>query len=499
MAISSGTTIVYPGEAFEPRSMFSALLQEKCTHVSVVPTMVVALCAVKEATGRQLPHLKSIMIGGAVVSPLVLKESIEELGSDAVDNAYGMTDGVFLTLGEQTDPNAYIDGDDVAVGKVLPGSAAKICPLNSREPVPRNEVGELHYNGLVNCDEYVGIGKTDDWYVDDQGVRWFKTGDQARMDEQGRIFVIGRYKDIVIRGGKNLACTAMEANLTKNPKLVPFNVQIVAAPDDVAGEVPVAVSEITISVENASEIQETLRKNMGREYIPDEVLSAEELGIKAFPRTILGKIKKPQIAKLVKEFRARREAPVNGHKDSKLATEVREMWAKAVGLPPSRIADDASLTDFADSITVMRVRDRMKRATGRNLSIVEIAEAGTIGNIIALLESRSPEKNETPQTKTIKRQGPPDIDDMVHLVEDPDLLEPTKELIGKTIEPYGLSWQDVQDVFPAYDFTTVMASTGIMDSWNFKFAILPSKSLDKTVSLFRGLEKLLHIQDLSGS
>lgn len=127
IAICSGTTIVYPREAFKPQLIFSALLREKCTHVSDVPTMVVALCAVKKATGCELPHLKSILIGGAIASLLVLKQSIKELGADAVENTYGMTNGVFLTLGSQEDLNTYISGDDVAVSKDLPDSAVKLC------------------------------------------------------------------------------------------------------------------------------------------------------------------------------------------------------------------------------------------------------------------------------------------------------------------------------------------------------------------------------------
>lgn len=127
---------------------------------------------------------------------------------------------------------------------------------------------------------------TDDWYTNESGRRSLKTIDQARMDEQGRIFVIGHYKDIVIRGGKNLACTMMEANLAKNPKLIPFNVQIIPAPDSIAGEVPIAATDISVSPASASEIQETLRQNVGREYVPDEELCAEELGLSGFPRTV---------------------------------------------------------------------------------------------------------------------------------------------------------------------------------------------------------------------
>jgi aryl carrier-like protein len=275
----------------------------------------------------------------------------------------------------------------------------------------------------------------------------------------------------------------MEANLAKNPRLVPFNVQVVAAPDDFAGEVPVAVTEITASPDLVVEIQKTLRDTMGREYVPDEVISAEELGLTTYPRTILGKVKKEQIAKLVKEYRTRHDLPQNKDSDTKMAAEVREIWARSVGLPADRLTDDAALTDFADSITVMRVRDKMKRQTGRNLTIVEIAEAGTIGNIIKLLEARAPEEAEMTRQRTVHRKGPPSAEDMEYLVDDLEMVRTTKNAIINAVSSYGFRWNDVQDVMPAYDFNTVMASTGVMDSWNFKFAILPSHKFDKQVRL----------------
>ena len=175
--------------------------------------MLMALSAVKQALGLDLPNLKSVILGGAILSPDHLHNCVCELGAKAVENTYGMTEGVFITLGRQ-EPDVYISGDEVTAGKAFPGAGVKICSPDQTVPVPRGAVGELHYHGNTVCDTYVGKA-TDDWYTDDDGRTWFKTGDQARMDEEGRIFIIGRYKDIVIRGGKNLACMAMEANLGK--------------------------------------------------------------------------------------------------------------------------------------------------------------------------------------------------------------------------------------------------------------------------------------------
>ncbi len=145
---------------------------------------------------------------------------------------------------------------------MVPGEAVKICAPGETTPVTPNTVREIHFHGALNPGEYIGK-KRDNCYTDAEGRKRFKTGDQARLDERGRIFVIGRYKDIVIRGEKHPACTAMEANLAKKPNLIRYSVQIVAAPDLIAGEVPVAVTEISVSVEHALEIQNTPTRQYG--------------------------------------------------------------------------------------------------------------------------------------------------------------------------------------------------------------------------------------------
>ncbi len=78
--------------------MFSALQREKCNQVSLVPTMIVALSAVKKETGQDLPYLKTIMLGGATVNPLVIHQCFE-LGAKEVENTHGMTDGVYYITG----------------------------------------------------------------------------------------------------------------------------------------------------------------------------------------------------------------------------------------------------------------------------------------------------------------------------------------------------------------------------------------------------------------
>lgn len=278
----------------------------------------------------------------------------------------------------------------------------------------------------------------------------------------------------------------MENILSKNPTLSPLFPQIVGAPDEIAGEVPVCVIKGKITPEIRELVQSEIVHHMGTLYVPEDVISTEDLGLEDYPRTTSGKIQKNKITALVKQYvaqAAKAEGLANGH-DENLTEEIRTIWAKAVGLDPSRIRLDAPIGEFADSITVMRVRDRIKRTTGKALALADMTGAGTIEQQISILQSMGASQANGNQgvQKRPRRQGPPGMEDMAHLTENPEVFEPTKELVIKTLSGYGLDWEDVEDVIPAYDFGAVMSQTKLYDSWNFNMVINPSNKVNKTVS-----------------
>lgn len=296
--------------------------------------------------------------------------------------------------------------------------------------------------------------------------------------------------DRIIRGGENISPSAIEGILGRNPKLNALIPQIVGARDEIAGEVPVCVIKGKVTPEIRELIQSEIIQHMGTLYVPEDVISTEDLGLKDHPRTTSGKIQKTRIGELVKKYLAKEPATngTNGHldvNDTKLSEEVRTIWAKAVGLDPSRIRLDAPIGEFADSITVMRVRDKIKRTTGKALSLADMTGVGTIEQQIKILQSMGAgQVNGTHevQVKRPARQGPPGPEDMAHLTENPEAFEPTKELVTKTLSGLGLGWDDVEDVIPAYDFGSIMSQTKLYNSWNFNFAINPTEKVDKTVS-----------------
>lgn len=198
----TGTAVVLPGPAFEPVGMLDTLYREQATHTAMVPTMIYALVAAKSANAeygsRMLSHLEDVMLAGSAATAEHLRLITEELGATGVENFYGCTEGLFLgsRCASASNITSIVDGEDITVGWPAPGYRVKVVDPETGETVPRNVLGEIHGYGWCMPEPYIGgVGK-DTWYSDEQAQRWYKTGDQGRMDEQGRLFIMGRYKEM---------------------------------------------------------------------------------------------------------------------------------------------------------------------------------------------------------------------------------------------------------------------------------------------------------------
>jgi acyl-CoA synthetase (AMP-forming)/AMP-acid ligase II len=190
-----GGTVVFPGPTFAPGPMLTALCIEKCTHTVIVPTMIHALVAAKEARGDEPRYLKNVFVGGSLLTKEAVRQCLEDLGSENVTNCYGMTEGVLLCTGSMNKTGAVNKGGEMSVGWPGPGGRVKICSPGQRTPLPIAAQGELHYSGPNNVHGYIDQ-ESSEFYDDDDGTQWFITGDQAVMDETGQIFIVGRYKGI---------------------------------------------------------------------------------------------------------------------------------------------------------------------------------------------------------------------------------------------------------------------------------------------------------------
>lgn len=205
-----GGAVVYPAGAFTPAAMLNSLVHERCNETVLVPTMVYAVLNIMaEQNITKLDHLRSVALGGSSVSEKNMEDCSTKLGSKLVCAGYGMSEGIPMRPLQFKTAKEAVMHNSPCCGEVALGCSVKICNPDTTTAVPINSPGELHMSGPTVIPGYLGGRNKEDFYVQD-GKQWFKSGDQAVMDEQYRIAIVGRYKDMIIRGGENLSPNAME-------------------------------------------------------------------------------------------------------------------------------------------------------------------------------------------------------------------------------------------------------------------------------------------------
>ncbi|KAH8664402.1 hypothetical protein BX600DRAFT_436950 [Xylariales sp. PMI_506] len=468
-ALLYGGTLVLTSPTFGVEAITKAVVAERVTYSNFSPTVIRMLAA--SGCSGLFSGLRNLGLGSAIVTPDVLDIATKQLGAQKVSIGYGATEGSIVRTGG-CDPHELVSGNDVAV-TLMPdvGMAIKVCREGSNSDIlPWGEAGELHISSPATCRGYIGLENTGSFYQDSGGRWWQNMGDMARLEPGGRLFVTGRYKDIINRGGEKISPAAVEAVLAQEPAFRHLDVQVVGMPDHVAGEVPVALTKTAISEQAASAIRETIVRHMGPACAPEEIIPLESLGLNDYPRTATGKVQKVKLVALVRDYYQQRKEAVD-ESDSTVET-LKVIWSRALGLDPNSLSSDTRVADYADSISFMRVRDRISKAIGKTLSLKELFSAATIGDEARLLDSKelNTQNGQSWHYATNKRDGPPGVEDMIHLTETPELFETTKKVIEEALQKVDptLKWDDVQEVMPAYDFIRISFNNGLMNHMNIK-------------------------------
>ena len=206
---AAGARVVIPSNFFDASASLHAIERERCTLMPAVPSIIDQLITLPDFSPAKVQSLDSVVVGATIISPefiLKCKDSVG-LGARAVIPLYELTEAFpVLTWDERED--LIIEHGFASVGKPLWGTKVKICPPGSRVPSMMGEVGELHISTSALIPGYSGI-ESDAFYHEAE-CRWFATGDQARMHASGAVFILGRYKDVIIRGGENLSPASIE-------------------------------------------------------------------------------------------------------------------------------------------------------------------------------------------------------------------------------------------------------------------------------------------------
>lgn len=288
--LTHGGCIIYPNDGFEPLSVLKAVEEEKCTALHGVPTMFIAELEHPDFDKYDLSTLRTGIMAGSSCPIEVMRRVIDEMHMNEVTIAYGMTETSPVSC--QTNKNTPLDKQVSTVGLVQPNLEVKIVNTETGEVVPIGETGELLTRGYSVMKGYWGSRfKTRESIKDG----WMHTGDLATMDEEGYIKVVGRSKDMVIRGGENIYPVEIENYLYRHPKI--SDVQIVGVPDQKYSEVLAAWIIPKQNVElTEEEVKQFCKENIAHYKIPKYFRFVQE-----YPMTITGKIQKYKITEMMIE------------------------------------------------------------------------------------------------------------------------------------------------------------------------------------------------------
>ena len=279
--VSHGATMVFPAEAFEPRAVLEAVAAERCTALHGVPTMFIAELDHPEFAQFDLSTLRTGIMAGAPCPIEVMKRVLSDMHMTGVTIAYGMTETSPVSF--QSGLDDPIDRRVSTIGRVHPHVQVKVVDADGLT-VPRGEKGELYTRGYSVMLGYWNDPERTADSIDSAG--WMHTGDLAVIDDEGYCNIVGRVKDMIIRGGENVYPREIEEFLYRHPKIQ--DVAVFGVPDQRFGEqVAVWIKLKEGESADADEVRGFCQGQIAHYKIPHHVRFVD-----GFPMTVTGKIQK---------------------------------------------------------------------------------------------------------------------------------------------------------------------------------------------------------------
>ncbi|MER5636199.1 AMP-binding protein [Kitasatospora sp. NPDC002227] len=288
-ALSHGACVIIPAAGFDPAATLRAVAAERATSLYGVPTMFIAELALPGFDGYDLSSLRTGLMGGSPCPVEVMKRVTVDMRMAGVAIAYGMTEtSPVSTLTRHDDDLEHRTG---TVGRVMPHVEVKIVDPVGGRTVPRGTPGELCTKGYSVMLGYWDEPERTAEVVDAEG--WMHTGDLAVMHEDGYVGIVGRIKDMIIRGGENVYPREIEEFLHSHPEIV--DVQVVGVPDEHYGEEICAFVILRDPAADLSqpELAEYCRGRLAHFKTPRHVRV-----VSSFPMTVSGKVRKTELRDL---------------------------------------------------------------------------------------------------------------------------------------------------------------------------------------------------------
>ncbi|MGW7724878.1 AMP-binding protein [Streptomyces canus] len=285
-ATSHGACVVIPAPSFDPAATLRAVQQERCTSLYGVPTMFIAELNHPDFATYDLSSLRTGIMAGSPCPVEVMKRVVAEMHMAEVSICYGMTETSPVSL--QTRRDDDLEHRTGTVGRVLPHIEVKVVDPATGVTQPRGVAGELCTRGYsVMLGYWNEPGKTAE--AVDAG-RWMHTGDLAMMREDGYVEIVGRIKDMIIRGGENIYPREIEEFLYGHPKIA--DVQVVGVPHERYGEEVLAcvIPRDPAHPPTLEDLRGFCEGRLAQYKIPSRLRILE-----AFPMTVSGKVRKVEL------------------------------------------------------------------------------------------------------------------------------------------------------------------------------------------------------------
>jgi fatty-acyl-CoA synthase len=283
---SHGATMVIPAPGFDPAATLQAVQDERCTSLYGVPTMFIAELSLPDFASYDLSSLRTGIMAGSPCPVEVMKRVVDEMGMTEVTICYGMTET--SPVSTQTGADDDLDRRTSTVGRVHPHLEVKVVHPETGLTVPRGTPGEFCTRGYsVMLGYWEEPEKTAE--VLDR-ARWMHTGDLAVMDADGYLNIVGRIKDMVIRGGENVYPREVEEFLYTHPDIV--DAQVIGVPDERYGEELMAWVQLREGAEplTAEDLRAFCAGKLAHYKIPRYVKLVD-----GFPMTVTGKVRKVEM------------------------------------------------------------------------------------------------------------------------------------------------------------------------------------------------------------
>jgi fatty-acyl-CoA synthase len=281
-ATSHGACMVYPSETFDAEAALEACSSERCTSLYGVPTMFIAELGHEHFGQYDLGPLRTGLMAGSPCPVEVMRRVSSQMGIEEISIAFGMTETSPVTTQVRRDDT--LEHRCGTVGEVGPHVEVKIIDPSNGRTVQRGEPGEFLARGYVVMRGYWNEPERTAEAIDDR--RWMHTGDLATLDDEGYIRIVGRIKDMVIRGGENVYPREIEEFLYTHPEIA--DVQVIGVPDQRYGEelmawvIPRAGATVT-----EDQIRGFCKGQIAHYKIPRYVKVVD-----SFPMTVTGKVQK---------------------------------------------------------------------------------------------------------------------------------------------------------------------------------------------------------------